>query len=205
MNGWIKGAGFRYEKYQLGPSSYADWKTASDAGTLSGYTLLESGIRHELWMPKNVESGAFAYIYKGYFLAPVDGEYRFSGYGDDNFGLYISDTYGTASTPSTPYISVGSYMSNTDDLFYDNRTSVFGEAKTLEAGKYYYMELYHVNTQGVGYIKIRAEVPNTDGSLKWKRDQVSHIETTFTNQAEIKSFEVNGVTDPTGTFEIKLS
>ena len=57
VNGWIGGAGFKYEKYALGPTSYADWKAASDAGTLSSYTLLESGVRHELWMPLSVESG----------------------------------------------------------------------------------------------------------------------------------------------------
>ena len=99
---------------------------ASDAGTLSSYTLLESGVRHELWLPKAVEEGSYAYIYKGYFLAPVSGDYVFSGFGDDNFALYISDTYGSATTGTTPYIYANSYMDDTDDLFYNNRTTVFG-------------------------------------------------------------------------------
>ena len=202
----MAGSGFKYQKYSLGPNSYSDWKSLSDLGTLPAQNLLEDGVRHELWMPLGVESGQYAYIYKGYFYAPVTGEYSFSGYGDDNFGLYISDDYGTAEVNPTPYIFANSHMNHNDDLFANNISSVFGAGRQLEAGKYYYMELYHVNTGGNGFIKIRAEVPNADASLKFGRSQVMHIETSFTNQPEIIEFELDNVdASLTGTFALTLT
>lgn len=52
------------------------------------------------------------------------------------------------------------------------------------------MELYHVNTGGAGYVKIRVEVPNADETLKWKRYEVDQIQTSFTNQHEIIEFKL---------------
>ena len=91
---------------------------------------------------------------KGYFYAPVDGEYIFRGAADDNFGLYISNDYGTASVNPSAYIYQSSYSSNKDNYYIENKTTALGDAITMEAGKYYYMELYMVNNGGNGFVKI---------------------------------------------------
>ena len=36
------------------------------------------------------ESGTYGKVLKGYFYAPVSGEYIFRGAADDSFGFYIS-------------------------------------------------------------------------------------------------------------------
>ena len=51
----------------------------------------------------------------------------------------------------------------------------------MEAGKYYYMELYMVNNGGHGYVKISVEVPNEDKSLPYQRYEVNQIETAYDN------------------------
>lgn len=91
---------------------------------------------------------------KGYFYAPVDGDYIFRGAADDSFGLYISDDYGTASVNPSVYIYQDSHSTNKDNYYIDNKTTALGSPITLEAGKYYYMELYMVNYMGNGFVKI---------------------------------------------------
>lgn len=37
-------------------------------------------------------------MFKGYFVAPVDGDYIFRGVADDQFSIYLSSDYGTVGT-----------------------------------------------------------------------------------------------------------
>ena len=157
VNGWTAGSGFKYERYDvtdLGTKTYAGLKTEL-AGAHS-LPLLESGIRWEL-QTAAVYDGVYGEVFKGYFYAPVTGNYIFRGVCDDNFGLYISEEYGSVSVPATPYIYEDSYTprSNAYNLFITNHTTAFGEEIAFEAGRYYYMEAYHLNTGGEGYMKIQ--------------------------------------------------
>ena len=121
-------------------------------------------------------------------MAPVTGNYVFAGAADDNFALYISDDYGSATVNSVPYIYQDSYASDKDNYYISNHTTAIGDPIPLEEGKYYYMELYAVNTWGNGYFKVSAQVPNTDKTLRWQTHEVNQIETTFTNEPEIRTF-----------------
>lgn len=56
-----------------------------------------------------------------------------------------------------------------------------GQPKLLQGGKYYYMEVIHINWAGYGFFKISVEVPNADATLPRKRYEVNQIETSFTN------------------------
>lgn len=130
----------------------------------------------------------------------------FSGEADDNFGLYISDTHNTSTVNPTPYIFSDSYQPEDRNLFIKNVTTAMGEPKTLQGGSYYYMELYHCNTGGAGAVKIRAEMPNSDASLKWQRYEVNHIETKFTNDPEVIEFVLTNVDTSLGNnFNISLT
>ena len=101
------------------------------------------------------------------------GDYIFRGAVDDNFGLYINPDYGISEVPSTPYIYQDSYTNNKDNYYIDNITSAMGTALTFEAGKYYYLELYTINNGGGAFVKISVEVPNTDDTLPFQRDEVN--------------------------------
>ena len=108
-------------------------------------------------------------MFKGYFYAHVSGNYIFRGAGDDNFGLYISENYGTATVNPSPYIYQNSHTDQRDNYYIWNIPSALGAERYFEGGKYYYMELYLINTGGVGFVKVSVETPNTDINLLWQR------------------------------------
>jgi hypothetical protein len=58
----------------------------------------------------------------------------------------------------------------------------------LEEGKYYYMELYHVNGGSAGQIQISVEVPNDDNTLRWQTHEVHSVETSYTYDPEIMNY-----------------
>ena len=181
-DGYLCGAGFTYERYDissLNSKTYASFKAALDSGSHS-MTLLESGVKPEL-ETTNIYDGSYGQVFKGYFKAVVDGDYIFRGAADDNFGLYISDEYGSKSLNSNPIIYSDSYSSYDDNYYIFNQTTALGSGITLEAGKYYYMELYHINSAGDGFVKISVEVPNSDTSLSWQRHEVNQFTSSFTN------------------------
>ncbi len=78
----------------------------------------------------------------------------------------MSNVYGSTQSNSTLLISANTYSPN-DNFYYSNYSSG-RKSLTLAAGKYYYMEVYHINSGGTGFMKISVEVPNTDTSLIWQ-------------------------------------
>ena len=58
----------------------ANFRTALQIGT--GITLVESGKRMEIETP-NIYGENYGQVFKGYFYAPVSGNYTFRGAGDD--------------------------------------------------------------------------------------------------------------------------
>ena len=107
----------------------------------------------------------------------MSGDYIFRGSADDNFAVYLSDEYGSATVNPDPIIYDTSNIPErySDNLLIYNRSQTLGDPITFSAGRYYYMEVYHVNTGGVGYLKISVEVPNSDVSLNWQRYEVNQI------------------------------
>jgi len=100
---------------------------------------------------------------KGYFKAPNTGDYKFSAFHDDGARLYISEVLGSAERPASSYWSVNGVTGST--YWQKMQASSLGTAVPLTAGDYVYMELYHINTGGAGYIKLNAEIVNTDATL----------------------------------------
>lgn len=101
------------------------------------------------------EGGRYGKVFKGYFYAPASGDYIFRGAANNNFGLYISDDYGTATVNPKPYIYQDSPTLNKDNYYIDNIPGAIGQPRFLEGGKHYYMELYMISEgDGEGYVKI---------------------------------------------------
>lgn len=66
------------------------------------------------------------------------------------------------------------------------------------------MELYAINGGGTGFVKISAEVPNSDKSLRNQRYERNHFEISFTNDPEIRKFTLNVEAPASGTFNLKV-
>lgn len=63
---------------------------------------------------------------------------------------------------------------------------------TLQAGKSYYIEVYHINLGGPGYLKVSTQVPNQDTSLNWQTHTVQRLDLSYTNDPEIVRFTQTG-------------
>ena len=66
------------------------------------------------------ETGRYGKAFKGYFYAPVTGKYVFRGAGNHNFGLYISNNYGTAVVNPQPDIYQDISTFHKDNYYIDN-------------------------------------------------------------------------------------
>ena len=114
----------------------------------------------------------------------------------------MSDEYGSTTLNSTPVISASSSTGSDSNYYISNYSTALGEPRYLEGNQYYYMELYHVNNGGDGYLKVTAEVPNSDYSLEWQTHEVNQFETSFINDPEIRRYTLDGATN--GTFRLYL-
>ena len=174
VDGYISGAGFAYQRWDvsdLGTKTYAGLKAALDSGSHS-MTLLEEGVRGE-WESTNVYGEYYGQVFKGYFYAPVSGNYTFRGSADDSFGLYMSDEYGSKSLNSDPLIYASSHSSDADNYYLTNYSTAVNGEKLLEGGKYYYTELYQVNGGSTGFLKVSVSVPNNNTDLLWQTHEVN--------------------------------
>lgn len=52
---------------------------------------------------------------------------------------------------------------------------------TLQAGKSYYIEVYHINYIGAGALDVAVQVPNTDQTLTWQTHAVHQLQLNYTN------------------------
>jgi len=73
---------------------------------------------------------------------------------------------------------------------------------TLEAGEYYYMEVYHVNNGGNGHFRISVETPNTDQSLNWHTHEVTSVSTSLTVDPEEFTYTMDGATG--GYYKLRI-
>ena len=121
----------------------------------------------------------YGQVFKGYFYAPNSGDYIFRSVHDDSVQLYVSSVYGSAELDPTAHISSNTH-SGSSNFYYNNYPAALGAPLTLVQGQYYYMELYHVNGGGAGYMRMSVQVPNTNADLKHQTHEVIHFETQVT-------------------------
>ena len=71
----------------------------------------------------------------------------------------------------------------------------------LEAG-YYYMEIYHVNYGGRGYLKTSVEVPSNNSQLKWQTSEISSFTSGSIVTPETWSYTMPGAVG--GSYKLKI-
>lgn len=145
-------------------------------------------------------------MWKGYFTPTVTGEYKFRGIADDFFSVYLSTTYGsTVSFVNATPIAISSvYQANSlyPNYYLNDIPTAESAYIAMEAGKQYYMEVYHVNNGGNGRFSLSVEVPNTDTTVeRWQTYEVHTITTMMDEDPEIIDFTSTGAT--AGTINLK--
>jgi len=63
---------------------------------------------------------------------------------------------------------------------------------TLEAGKSYYIEAYHINYGGSGFFNLAVEVPNSNTDALFQTYQVDKISLSADVQPELYRYTVSG-------------
>ena len=184
--------------YYYSGYSITSFVSAVRAGT--NMTVIQEGVRTEL---KSNPVGSYkGQVWKGYFLAPVSGEYTFRGWANYGFAMYISSTYGSAKPPSTPLITSTSSQYDYKNFFYENKASAVGSI-TLEANKSYYLEAYHVSyTSSSNRFKIFAEVPNSNSNLSFQTYHVAQIDSSADHRSEVMTYTMEG--DTQGVVNLKI-
>ena len=201
-NGYFSGAGLKYARYTRSSSidTLAKFTTAVRTGDTAALgTPAEEGFRADL-REGNVYDGNEAQVWRGYFTAPVAGDYTFRGNADDKFSFYLASNYGSQEPPATPLLETTAhqYIFNP---FITNRVG-HSATVTLEAGKSYYMEAYHLNTGNTGFFNLAVEVPNTDTAASFQTYQVDNITTSSNVQPEIYRYSFVGASQ-TGTIQLR--
>ena len=99
VKGYLGGSGFQYTRYggigNLAHKHFSYLRDYLNAG--NSLPIQEQSVRAVL-ETYDVYDGWYGQVFKGYFYAPVSGDYIFRGAADDSFGVYMSDSYGTAAS-----------------------------------------------------------------------------------------------------------
>lgn len=74
---------------------------------------------------------------------------------------------------------------------------------SLTGGKSYYIEVYHINYAGPGFLEISVEVPNTDPKAIFQVYEVDKIITGSTVQSEVMVFTMTASTS--GTIQLEIT
>lgn len=111
---------------------------------------------------------------------------------DDIFAVYLSSTFGSAEPAATPLIYSNSYQ-NFDNFYISNVLTAEGRV-ALTANQSYYIEVYHINNAGDGYLRVSVQVPNSDSSLFWQTHAVQKLTLSYNNDPEVLNFTQTGGT-----------
>ncbi len=106
----------------------------------------------------------------GLFKAPRSGDYIFYIASDDDTRVWLSTDATAANKGVTPLIDwTGSNAYRHHMLYYGTTRSV---ARTLVAGNYYFLEVYHAEGNGDDHFSLGVEVPHGGGTYDNKLFEV---------------------------------
>lgn len=91
---------WRYNTAGLSTQGINTFRAAVNSNS-SQISLVASGFASTLHSKDIYGSSPYGQVFKGYFYAPVTGNYIFRGAADDQFQLYISLEYGTTGSNLT--------------------------------------------------------------------------------------------------------
>lgn len=145
-----------------------------------------------------------AHFTRGYFLAENSGEYKFWQTCDDICEFSLATLPNSADPSLLQKVAESTYYMGTHNPHvledYYDRTSIKGTA-TLEAGKYYYLEIYHINGRGTGWYNLEMQAPNTNEAVKQRITEIQKVEIKAPFDPEIVSYSVFGG-DMAGEYEL---
>jgi hypothetical protein len=119
------------------------------ANTINSSLLQDSYISGEI-RTENVFGTNYGQVWKGYFTPSVNGDYKFRGLGDDTFAVFLStsvygstvDFTGAIPIASSNFVQATAIFANYYQVDVATAESAY---IPLEAGKQYYMEVFHIN------------------------------------------------------------
>lgn len=95
--------------------------------------------------------------WRGYFYAPVTGEYRFAGRSDDAFLVQLASVQNSANVTNLQNLIQNGYAGDNFNPYTSGVASAIAN-KTLSQG-YYYMEIVDFNWGGSGDFRILVDMP----------------------------------------------
>lgn len=153
VNGYHQGNGFKYTRHTFsgGIDSYV---TAVRSNSIPASDIQEDGYRTDI-REASIYNNYIGQVWKGYFHASVAGQYTFRAWADDRVKVFLASTYGDATPLTDSDLIISTSTHQYSDSYYVKDQGNEGEVvRTLEAGKSYYMEVYHFNSFGAGFIKF---------------------------------------------------
>lgn len=163
-SGYISGSGFAKQSFNLDQNSLSDFVSAIVNGSSHP---VNTTVATELEI-MNVTSPS-GFLLKGYFKAINTGEYHFRLLTNDKVAVFLSGVKGSAELNYTaPLLSVDSYCNNASSVnFYVgcNLNQRKSRVINMTAGDTYYMEVYFMATSYSSFLKVAAQIPNTNTNL----------------------------------------
>lgn len=161
--------GFKYTRYTIDTwRETADWLTiVRSANTL---VVEANDVKTELRSPELISSKYLEY-WRGYFYAPVDGEYRFAGIADDSFRAQISSVQNSANVANLQDLIYNGFSDDNFNPYFSGVSTAIAN-RTLTTG-YYYMEIVNFNWGGAGDFRVLVDMPqihNETTNPTWQVD-----------------------------------
>jgi hypothetical protein len=120
--------------------------------------------------------------------------------------VFLSPTYGrdfpTISSTSTTIISSTTYSQSADNYYVTNAPTMTSDPIALNAGDYHWMEVYHMNSGGNGYMMVSVEVPNTNDTHANTVYEVQNLSIAVESDPEIFKFTIANAN--AGSFNLRL-
>ncbi|XP_033119895.1 fibrocystin-L-like [Anneissia japonica] len=159
-------------------------------------------LRDEFKSPNEPSFGETDYYssrYRGYFVAPYDGQFRFLIYSDDQSELYFSMTQNPENKVK---IAFNSWATNN---FYTRWNEQVSELLTLVGGDHYYLEAYHREGYGADYLNVGLmmyDLPISNAEYNDAINEVQTISITSTKNNEIQILSLDGSYGEVQTIEL---
>ncbi|XP_033119893.1 fibrocystin-L-like [Anneissia japonica] len=151
--------------------------------------------------PSFGETDHYSARYRGYFVAPYDGEFRFMIYSDDESELFFSMT---ENPEDKAKIAFNSRYTNS---YYTRPTEQISAPMSLVSGNRYYLEAFFREGWGADYLRVGLlmyDLPYSHSQLSIASDEKQIIQISSTLQAEKQRISINAGNSSIDNFVLTL-
>ncbi|CAD8126745.1 unnamed protein product [Paramecium sonneborni] len=139
----------------------------------------------------------YGQYFRGFIKATATGEYQFLLAADDCATFYIQTTETLKTTrtesPNAQSFKSTQYRNYWGEQLWDNTKNVNSISQTiiLEENQYYYIEIFHLNTEGKGFLTLSMNLNiNQVSTTNTKQSQLFQVKTTYTPKYEILQMDI---------------